>query len=310
MSVAFLFPGQGAQRPGMLHDLPLHDAVKATLAEAADVLQRDVLLLDAAERLDSTVDVQLSLLIAAVATARALVAGAGRPAFVAGLSVGTFAAAVTARALGFEDALRLVRSRATLMERSFDAGYGLGAIVGLREADVVRLVATIHDARTPLYIANINAPRQIVVAGARAAIATLLARALRAGASKAQALGVAVPSHCPLLEGVAERLTVELRNVALHRPQLGYIGNRRCRMLRTADDVAEELATNVAHQIRWHDATVLAREYGADLFVEMPPGHVLCDLAAVAFPDARAIASDGAFGSASTLIERALATLP
>jgi len=305
MSVAYLFPGQGSQHAGMLHELPPDDAVLATLGEAAHVLQHgDVRDMDGAQTLGSTVDVQLALLIAGVATARALEAAGGAPTLVAGLSVGTFAAAVIAGALGFADALRLVRSRATLMQAGFRTGYGLGAIVGLGEREVARLVAQAGDARNPVYIANINAPRQIVVAGSHAAIARVLGAAARDGATKTQSLGVAVPSHCPLLAGVAKRLEAEVANVALQSPRLAYIGNRRCRVLRTAAEVAEELATNISHPVRWHDATVLAYESGVRLFVEMPPGQVLSDLAAAAFYDARAIASGASFQSAVTLARR------
>lgn len=116
MSVAFLFPGQGAQQVGMLHQLPDHRAVASTLKEASTVLGQDVALLDNEQALHSTVAVQLALVIAGVATARALIAEGARPAMVAGLSVGAFSAAVIAGSLDFPPALHLVRLRGVLTD--------------------------------------------------------------------------------------------------------------------------------------------------------------------------------------------------
>ena len=131
MSVAFLFPGQGSQRPGMLHDLPDAAAVTDTLDEASEVLGRDVRALDSAEALTSTVSTQLALLVAGVATDRALAARGARPDMIAGHSVGGFAAAVSAGVLAFADAVRLVRLRALLMEEAYRSGHGPSETVPL-----------------------------------------------------------------------------------------------------------------------------------------------------------------------------------
>ena len=131
MSVLFTFPGQGAQRPGMLHALPNDAAVAATLAEVAGVLQHDPLLLDTAAALASTRAVQLCLLIAGVAMARSLAAQGALPDMVAGFSIGEYPAAVVAGALDFADAVQLVARRGQLMEESYPSGYGMAAIIGL-----------------------------------------------------------------------------------------------------------------------------------------------------------------------------------
>ena len=132
MTVAFLFPGQGSQSAGMLHQLPQHAEVTRTLQEASDVLGRDVGALDNAESLRSTAAVQETLLIAGVATARALMAEQVRPVAVAGMSIGAFGAAVACGTLSFADALPLVRLRGELMQKSFPSGYGLAVIEGRR----------------------------------------------------------------------------------------------------------------------------------------------------------------------------------
>ena len=165
VNTAFLFPGQGAQRPGMLHELVDDPAVQLTLDEISDVLKSDVRLLDSPEALNSTVSVQLALLASGVATARALQRQGVTCCAVAGLSVGAFAAAVIADTITLKDAVILVRSRAEKMEQLYPVGYGLAAIAGLNERQLTVIVDSVHTATTPVFVGNINAPRQIVIAG-------------------------------------------------------------------------------------------------------------------------------------------------
>jgi malonate decarboxylase epsilon subunit len=305
MSVAFLFPGQGSQRPAMLHALPDHAAVASTLDEASVVLGLDVRRLDSETALNSTVAVQLALLIAGVAAARTLQAEGAVPDLVAGHSVGAFAAAVTAGALEFRTALPLVRLRGELMEQAYPQGYGMGVIVGLDIRRVADLVAQVNSPAKPVFLANLNAPRQQTIAGSDAGINAVLSLAYASGARKAERLHVSVPSHCPLLAPVAEQLSYALAQVPLHRPRVPYIGNRRARALRDAEGIREDLATSVTHPVRWHDATTMLYERGARLFIELPPGHVLTNLASAAFPDARALAvDDNRLDSIAILVQR------
>jgi malonate decarboxylase epsilon subunit len=171
MTVAFLFPGQGAQSVGLLHHLPQHAEVTRTIAEAGAVLGLNLGTLDTAQALHSTVAVQLELLVAGVATARALTMESTAPSAVAGMSVGAFGAAVICGTLAFDDALRLIRRRAELMQAAFPIGYGLAAIVGLDESRVEALAEQVRARECPVYVSNINAPRQIVVAGGDAVCA-------------------------------------------------------------------------------------------------------------------------------------------
>src|SRR5262249_19751349 len=140
-TLAFLFPGQGAQTDGVLHRLPDHPSTAATLSEASDVLGYDVLTLDTRAALESTVAVQIGMVVAGVALTRALAAEQLRPHVSAGLSVGAYPAAVSCGALEFADAVRLVRKRAELMEAAYPSGYGLAAIAGLTEQQVETLAA-------------------------------------------------------------------------------------------------------------------------------------------------------------------------
>ena len=290
MSVAFLFPGQGSQAPGMLHTLPDHPDITRTLDEASAILGRDVKDLDSAEALKSTISVQLALLTAGVATARALATEGVHAEAVAGLSVGAFAAAVHSGVVCFPQAIELVQQRAEMMMGLYPSGYGLAAIVGLTEGQVSALVEKAHTPDTPVYVGNINAPRQIVIAGSDDGMAEVLEAAGKSGARKAERLQVSVPSHCPLLEPIAAALRMTLAAMELGQPRVIYVGNVKARALRAASAVAEDLAANIAHAVRWYDATTVLEELGCRLFLELPPGHVLSDLAREAFPEVRTLA--------------------
>jgi malonate decarboxylase epsilon subunit len=289
MSVAFIFPGQGSQHPGMLHDLLVHPAVLRTLDEISDVLHFDVRTLDTKRRLEFTSPVQLTLFAAGVATARALLHAGARPAAVAGLSVGAFAAAVIAGVLSLEDGVELVELRAEQMKKLYPTGYGLSVIIGLDESQVAKIVQARNSQEAPVFVGNINAPRQIVIAGANRAMDLVIDEARRQGAQKAARLHVSVPSHCPLLQPVADVLAKRISSFRLGEPQLVYVGNVAARVIRSKEGIAQDLVNNVAHGIRWHDATTVLRELGCNVFLEMPPGRTLSDLVTANLPGVSAV---------------------
>jgi malonate decarboxylase epsilon subunit len=293
MNTTILFPGQGSQKAQMLHELVQHPAVDETLAEVSEVLGRDIRTFDTPEALHSPIAVQLAILTAGVATARALQRGGLKPLAVAGLSVGAFSAAVAAEAISLSDAVRLVRSRAEQMEQMYPKGYGLSAIVGLREAQVAKLVDAENSNEHPVFVGNINTPTQIVIAGSNEGMDRVLQKARMQGARKAERLDVPVPSHCLLLEPIANSLRNQLQSISIQDPKLIYLANVTARAIRTAQGVAKDLADNIAHGVRWHDAITVAGELGCELFLEVQPGHILSDLARESLPqiEARAITS-------------------
>jgi malonate decarboxylase epsilon subunit len=290
MNVAFLFPGQGSQVPGMLHALPDHPSIARTLDEASEALGENVLELDSPEALRSTVSVQLALLASGVSVACALIGEGVEPEAVAGMSAGAYAAAVTAGVLNLADGVRLIKQRAERMVELYPKGYGLAAIVGLTEKQVSALVEEAYTAQNPVYVGNINAPRQIVIAGSNEGMNKVLEAARKSGARKAVRLDVSEPSHCPLLQPVADTLTKSLHALHLHEPKLIYVGNVTGRALRTEEAISEDLAINIAHGVRWYDATTVLAELGCRLFLEMPPGHVLTELGREAFSGVRTLA--------------------
>ncbi len=267
MKILFTFPGQGTQRPGMLSDVPDRTAI---LAQAHEVLGNEVATLDSVAALGHTRAVQLCLLIAGVAWARALQKQAVAPDIVSGLSIGAYPAAVVAGVLDFSDALKLVALRGEVMEQAYPQGYGLTAIMGLTHPRVETLMAG-----SAAFIANINAETQIVIAGSDAAMAEVAQRARAAGANKVQRLAVSVPSHCALLDKPAARLAQAFGQVTLHRPQCAYLSGSTGRVLWDPEKIADDLAYNMARRVQWQDAMVSANQRDARLAIEMPPGGVL-----------------------------------
>ncbi|AIR68412.1 malonate decarboxylase subunit epsilon [Dickeya fangzhongdai] len=282
MKILFTFPGQGAQHAGMLQSLPADTGV---MDDAAAVLGDEVRQLDSPQALRHTRAVQLCLLITGVAWARALMARGVMPDMVSGLSIGAFPAAVIAGVLRFDDALRLVALRGDLMEQAYPQGYGLTAIMGLSQSEVEALLVD-----SGAYLANLNAERQIVIAGSDENMAQVAERALQRGASRAQRLRVSVPSHCALLDAPARQLAAAFASLQLSPPQCGYLSGSSARAIWQPERIADDLALNMARTVRWHEAMVAAEERDVRLAIEMPPGGVLTCLAKQAFSRGEAFA--------------------
>ncbi len=289
MSNLFAFPGQGAQQVGMLRQLP--PEVAASLVEASDVLGEDVLALDSEVALQSTRAVQLCLLVAGVSCARLLLQRSPAPDYVAGLSIGAYAAAVIAGSLDFADALRLVALRGELMQRAYPQGFGMTAILGLEQATMERLLA---ESEGPVYLANINAENQLVIAGSETAMAAVAERARGLGAGAAKRLAMSVPSHCELLNEPARELAAAFASVELRRPAIRYLSGTTARPVFDPERLRDDLAFNMCRVIDWHGTLRTAYERGVRLHIELPPGAVLSGLARRVFDQGTVIAFQGA----------------
>ncbi|WP_339426073.1 malonate decarboxylase subunit epsilon [Pseudomonas proteolytica] len=284
MSSLLVFPGQGAQRPGMLQQLPA-----SVLDEASETLAQDVRQLDSAQALASTRAVQLCLLIAGVAHARQL---QHTPDYVAGLSIGAYPAAVIAGALGFADALRLVSLRGELMQRAYPQGYGMTALIGLELSTVENVLAEVHGHDSPVYLANINADNQCVIAGSDAAMQRVADRVKGQGVAKR--LAVSVPSHCALLDTPAQTLAEAFAKVTLKAPAISYLSSTRARPIRDPAQLRDDLAFNMCRIVDWRGTVQSAYERGVRLQIELPPGAVLTGLARRVFEQGTVIAFEGA----------------
>lgn len=291
MSTLWAFPGQGAQRPGMLQALPEAAVVRECVEEASDVLGAPVTDLDSPQQLRDTRAVQLCLLIAGVACARLLAERGNRADYMAGLSIGAYAAAVACGALQFADAVRLVALRGQLMQRAYPSGYGMTAIVGL---DQRSLEGLLEQADGPVYLANINADNQLVIAGSDAAMAAVAEQARALGAGAAKRLAMSVPSHCELLAAPASELRAAFAEVTLQRPRIAYLSGSSARLINDSERLRDDLAGNMCRVVNWQATLQTAYERGVRLHLELPPGTVLSGLARRVFEPGQVIAFEGA----------------
>lgn len=282
MSSLLVFPGQGAQRVGMLRSLSVD-----VLDEASAALGEDVRRLDSAQALESTRAVQLCLLIAGVAHARLL---QHAPDYVAGLSIGAYPAAVIAGAMDFADAIKLVSLRGELMQSAYPRGYGMTVIVGPQLSTVDALLAEIHSPQTPVYLANINADNQTVIAGSDAAMKRVAERIK--GNGIARRLAVSVPSHCALLDAPANVLAQAF--VPLKTPRITYLSSTRARPIHNPEQLHDDLAFNMCRVVDWRGTVQSAYERGVRLQIELPPGAVLTGLSRRVFEQGTVIACEGA----------------
>ncbi len=282
MSSLLVFPGQGAQRTGMLRALAAD-----VLDEASDALGEDVRLLDSAQALASTRAVQLCLLIVGVAHARQL---QHTPDYVAGLSIGAYPAAVIAGALAFADAVKLVSLRGELMQNAYPQGFGMTALIGPELSTVEKILSEIHSPQTPVYLANINADNQTVIAGSDEAMKLVAARIKGNGVAKR--LAVSVPSHCALLEAPAQALAQAF--VTLKAPRITYLSSTRARPIHNPEQLRDDLAFNMCRIVDWRGTVQSAYERGVRLQIELPPGAVLTGLSRRVFEQGTVIACEGA----------------
>jgi malonate decarboxylase epsilon subunit len=294
MSVAFIFPCQGSQYPGMLSQLPESSVKNHFLNLASEFIGYDVCKLESENALATTEATQIALFVAGVIGAQTLRKGGVRPAFVAGHSIGAFAAAVASGSLPFEMGLQIVAYRASLLHSAFPSGYGMGAIAGLEESTVTRLLGEIPARHRKVYVASVNAKNQIFVTGLSEQIDFVLRSARKHSARKAERLRIAVPSHCCLLRNVAKKLRRSFSSIRLNNPRIPYVASRNGKILLTGAAIWRDLIENVEHPVRWCDVARTMIDARVSLFLEMPPGRMLTDIGTTSFPEVRSLAVDNA----------------
>lgn len=240
MSSIWVYPGQGAQKINMLHELPIHKLVKQYLEQASDVLKQDVLLLDQPENLRSNYAVQLCLYLSGIISSALLTEQNIYPDYVAGLSIGAWAAATVAGVISFEDGLKLVARRGELMQQAYPQGYGMTAVIGTDRMRVEQWISQVRIKTPDIYIANINASNQIVISGSEEAMQQVSSLARLDGAI-VKRLAVSVPSHCILLEPQARQLYIDIKGVASAQPKIKYLSGTSARLLRTDVQILDDL---------------------------------------------------------------------
>jgi [acyl-carrier-protein] S-malonyltransferase len=281
--IAFVFPGQGAQKVGMGKALAgAFPVCRDTFAEADAALGEALSTLcfeGPEERLLLTENTQPAILAVSVAIARLAEARGVRAAFAAGHSLGEYSAHVMAGTLSFADALRTVRRRGQYMQDAVPVGVGaMAAILGLDVAGVTRACEEAAAEGGVVTPANLNAPGQVVIAGHAAAVARASEKAKALGAKRAIPLAVSAPFHCPLMKPAEERLAPELRALAAKDPRIPVVANADAEPKRDARAAIDALVRQVSSPVRWEDVVRRLIAEGARTFVELGPGTVLAGL--------------------------------
>jgi [acyl-carrier-protein] S-malonyltransferase len=282
MKLAFVFPGQGSQSVGMMQGWGERAEVRATFDEASDALGQDLwaLVTDGpADLLNQTINTQPAMLAADVAVWRVWqAAGGATPALLAGHSLGEYAALVAAGALGFADAIRLVRFRAEAMQTAVPEGIGaMAAILGLDD-DAVRAVCSEAAAGEVVEAVNLNSPGQVVIAGNKAAVERAMVLAKEKGAKRALPLPVSVPSHSSLMLPAAEKLLAHLKGVAIATPAIPVLHNTDVKSHNEADAIRAALAKQLHTPVRWVETVQALKAAGIERVIECGPGKVLAGL--------------------------------
>jgi [acyl-carrier-protein] S-malonyltransferase len=280
--IACIFPGQGSQKVGMGRALAETSPIcRATLEEADDALGEPLSRLcfeGPEDRLMLTENTQPAILAVSVAAWRWLDSLGLRPAFVAGHSLGEYSAHVAARTLSFADALRLVRRRGRYMQEAVPVGAGaMAAVLGLDAECVAQACADAADGEV-VSPANVNAPGQVVIAGAATAVARAGERAKALGARRVLPLPVSAPFHCALMLPAEERLAPELRGVTSQDPRVPVVANVDADVKRSAAEAIEALVTQVSRPVLWEQVVRRLASEGVRTYVEVGPGTVLTGL--------------------------------
>ncbi len=283
MKFALVFPGQGSQSLGMMNAYGDHPLIRQTFDEASTALGRDLWQLASegpAEALNQTVNTQPLMLTAAIAVYRLWCAKQGpQPAMVAGHSLGEYSALVAAGVLAFADAVPLVELRAKAMQEAVPAGAGgMAAILGL-DAGAVEAACAESGQGEVVEAVNYNAPEQIVIAGAAAAVERAAAACKARGAKRAVMLPVSAPFHCSLMRPAAEKLRSRLLELDFKAPAIPLVNNVDALCLSSPEAIKDALVRQAAAPVRWVASMQFMADAGISQVYECGPGRVLSGLA-------------------------------
>lgn len=280
MKTAFLFPGQGSQKVGMVQDLfENYDSVKALIKEADETLGFSIskMMFEGPDtELMKTEFTQPAILTASVAVWQVLKEHGLTPDIAAGHSLGEYSALVAAGAISFADAVNTVHLRGRFMQEAVPLGEGgMAAIIGSNPETIVKVCGEVSTEDLPVQAVNFNCPGQVVIAGATAAVEKACEALKEAGARRAIMLKVSAPFHSTLMEPAALRLKEVLDKIDIHDTAIPVVANVNAKEETKADEIRKNLVDQAAHPVHWEESIRNMVAGGVDMTVEAGPGTVL-----------------------------------
>lgn len=278
-TLAFMFPGQGSQKVGMLAEIAAEfDLVKQTFAEASDALgydMWDMVQNGEQEQLNLTERTQPILLTSSVALWRVWRQQKGpQPVMVAGHSLGEFSALVCAGSLAFADALTLVRDRGQFMQTAVPVGEGaMAAVLGLDDDVIIDICQ-----QTGAEAVNFNSPGQVVIAGKLAAVETAISLLKEAGAKRAMSLPVSAPFHTSLMRPAGEKLAEKVAGLEFSAPIIPVVHNVNAQTQTDPEKIKTLLVEQIYSPVKWTDCIETMVAAGITQTLECGPGKVLSGL--------------------------------
>lgn len=283
-NLAFVFPGQGSQKVGMLAELAAENpTIEATFAEASEVLGYDLWALvqqGPQEELNLTERTQPLLLTASVALWRVWQEKTDvTPAFMAGHSLGEWSALVCAGVVDFKDAIKLVQLRGKYMQEAVPAGEGsMAAIIGLDDAAIIAVCEQAQEGQVVSAV-NFNSPGQVVIAGNTEAVNRACDLCKAEGAKRAMPLPVSAPFHSALLKPAAEKMAAELEAITFSAPAIPVVHNVHSQTETDPEVIKQRMIEQIDQPVQWVGCVKYLVEAGVDTCVECGPGKVLSGLA-------------------------------
>lgn len=273
--IAFIYPGQGTQAAGMGADFYRNSvAAREVFEKASEILGFDMkaLCFEKNDKLDLTEYTQVAIVTTCLAMTKTVIEAGLEPDMTAGLSLGEYAAIVTAGGMDEMDAIRLVRKRGLLMQDAVPAGVGgMCAVIGLAAEEIEKVLSDFED----VSIANYNCPGQIVITGRKAGVEDAAARLKEAGAMATVMLNVSGPFHSPYLIPAGNELAKELEHIDLHPLRIPYITNVTAQKVEDTAGIKELLIRQVSSPVRWMQSMETMFAEGVEQFVEIGPGKTL-----------------------------------
>ena len=287
--LAFTFPGQGSQKPGMGGPWVDHESWEL-VGEASEVAGRDIarLLLEAdADELRQTRNSQLTTFVLSLVVLDAVERVGVRPAGAAGHSLGEYTALTATGALSFEEGVRTVVARGEAMQESAEDNPGtMAAVLGLEDDDCD---VACHRADGDVWVANFNAPGQVVIAGSAEGVAAATVTAKELGAKKVMPLPVGGAFHTPYMAPARDDLRKAIDAVTFRDPDVPVVANVDARPHTDAAEWPKLLASQLVSPVRWRQSVQRMWDDGVRTFVELGPGNVLTGTVKRIAPDARAL---------------------